>query len=67
MKRQILVSVFLTSLLLLACDEDPSQCTEHIGVGRTAVVTAANGDQTVVTADADGNVTYECGSRVDTV
>jgi hypothetical protein len=67
MNRQILLSVFLTSVLLLACDEPTDQCTEHIGAGRTAIVTAEDGSQVVVAADANGNITYDCGSRVDTV
>ena len=65
MKRQML-SVFLTSVLILACTEPTEQCTEQIGVGRTAIVTAEDGTQTIVAADADGNVTFECGSRIST-
>ncbi len=63
----MILSVFLTSVLLLACDEPTEQCTEHIGAGRTAIVTAEDGSQVVVSADANGNVTFDCGSRVDTV
>lgn len=66
MKRQIL-SVFLTSMLMLACVEPTDQCTEFIGVGRTAIITAEDGTQTRVTADVNGQVTFDCGSTVTTV
>jgi hypothetical protein len=64
MKRQIILSVFLTSMLLLACDKPIDQCTEHIEAGRTAVVTAADGTRSLVAADADGNITFDCESRL---
>ena len=63
MKRQML-SVFLTSVLMLACVEPTEQCSENIGVGRSAIITAEDGTQTVVTADANGQVTFDCGSTV---
>lgn len=66
MKRQMILSVFLTSVLMLACDGPTEQCSEHIGAGRTAVVTAEDGSQILVAADADGNITYDCGSTVNT-
>ena len=59
-----MLSVFLTSMLMLACVEPTEQCTENIGVGRSAIVTAEDGTQTIVTADANGQITFECGSRV---
>ncbi|REJ77819.1 MAG: hypothetical protein DWQ47_15765 [Acidobacteria bacterium] len=66
MKRQIL-SVFLTSLLIAACNGPARVCVEFIGAGRTAIITDANGRQTVVTADQNGNVTIDCNSTVETV
>ena len=66
MKRQM-TSVFLTSLLMLACVDSPAQCTQQIGAGRTAIVTAEDGTQMQVTADAAGNITFDCGSTVSTV
>lgn len=64
MKRQIL-SVFLTSLLIAACGG--RTCTSQIGVGRTAVVTASDGSQTIVTADENGEITRDCTSTVTVV
>lgn len=66
MKRQM-VSVFLTSMLIFACTPTTRMCQHNIGVGRTAVVTNGDGDQTVVTADENGNIITECGATVSTV
>ena len=66
MKRQIL-SVFLTSMLMIACVDSKDQCSQHIGVGRTAIVTAEDGSQILVSADGQGNIIFECGSTVETV
>lgn len=66
MKRQM-VSVFLTSMLILACSGPSRLCEQHIGVGRIAVVTSPNGNQTTVSADRNGNIVTVCGSTVSTV
>ena len=66
MKKQIL-SVFLTSMLMATCIEPFDQCSQQIGVGRTAVITAQDGTQTVLTADDEGYITFDCDSRVSIV
>lgn len=66
MKRQAL-SVFLTSMLILGCTVPSNTCVRYIGAGRTAIITARDGRQTVVTADQNGQINYDCGSTVTTV